>query len=66
MIRQLLAHALLVGFWLPPLVAGLWMAGRRQRVLSIPLAVVAWSLIGSCLCICCPRHTFPKGQTIST
>jgi hypothetical protein len=45
MIRQLLAHAFLFGFWLPPLVAGLWMAGRRQRVLNLPLAAVGWSLI---------------------
>jgi hypothetical protein len=45
MIRQLLALALLYGFWLPPLVAGLWMAGRRQRVLNLPFAVVGWSLI---------------------
>src|SRR4051812_17962271 len=45
MIRQLLALALLYGFWLPPLVAGLWMAGRRQRVLNLPLTAVGWSLI---------------------
>jgi hypothetical protein len=41
---RILLPALFVGFWLPPLIAGVWMAGRRQRLLNIPLAAVAWSM----------------------
>jgi hypothetical protein len=33
-----------IGFWLPPLIAGVWMADRRQRVLNIPLVAAFWSL----------------------
>jgi hypothetical protein len=34
-----------LGFWLPPLIAGVWMAGRRQRLLNISLVALAWPLV---------------------
>jgi hypothetical protein len=45
MIRAILFEALFFGFWLPPLVVGRWMAGRRQRIFNIPLTALGWSLI---------------------
>src|SRR4051812_1051719 len=63
MIRQLLALALLYGFWLPPLVAGLWMAGRRQRVLNLPLTAVGWSLIWVVFLYLLFPPYVPKGPT---
>jgi hypothetical protein len=45
MVRTILFEALFFGFWVPPLMVGRWIAGRRQRVFNIPLTAVGWSLI---------------------
>jgi hypothetical protein len=62
----ILLPALFFGFWLPPLIAGVWMAGRRQRLLNIPLVAVVWSpvwFVANLLMLqSVPKGRSPDGQ----